>query len=113
MENWIERALDADIAGVMVWVFIGTPRQTCQSVLDAVTYCASLTKKFRMWSLSYALWYPSWIRYHTVANESVGVVLAMQTTKVGQMRGLVGEVWRPAFEKHYDFKPTARDRIFH
>jgi len=100
MEDWTERALDAGIAGVMVWFFIGMPRQTCQSVLEAGTYCASLMKKFRMWSLSYVLWYPSWIRYHTVADEPVGVVLAMQTTKVGQMRGLVGEVRLPAFEKH-------------
>ena len=83
-----------------------------QSVLDAVTYGASLMKKFRMWSLSCALWYPSSIRYHTVADEPVGVVLAMQTTKVGQMRGFVAEVRRPAFEKHYHFKPTARNRIF-
>ena len=47
MEDWIERALDAGIAGVMVWFFIGMPRQTRQSVRDTVTYCASLMKKFR------------------------------------------------------------------
>jgi clorobiocin biosynthesis protein CloN6 len=47
MEDWIERALGTGIAGVMVWFFIGMPRQTRQSVLDTVTYCASLMKKFR------------------------------------------------------------------
>jgi clorobiocin/coumermycin A biosynthesis protein CloN6/CouN6 len=47
MEDWIERALDAGIAGVMVWFFIGMPQQTRQSVMDTVKYCASLLKKFR------------------------------------------------------------------
>jgi clorobiocin/coumermycin A biosynthesis protein CloN6/CouN6 len=47
MEDWIERALDAGIAGVMVWFFIGMPRQTRQSVMDTVDYCQSLLKKFR------------------------------------------------------------------
>jgi clorobiocin biosynthesis protein CloN6 len=47
MEDWIERALDTGIAGVMVWFFIGMPRQTRQSVLATVEYCASLMKKFR------------------------------------------------------------------
>ena len=47
MEDWIERALDAGIAGVMVWFFIGMPRQTAQSVMDTVAYCESLIKKFR------------------------------------------------------------------
>jgi len=47
MEDWIERALDAGIAGVMVWFFIGMPRQTRQSVMETVTYCASLISKFR------------------------------------------------------------------
>ena len=47
MEDWIERALDAGIAGVMVWFFIGMPRQTQRSVMDTVEYCASLIKKFR------------------------------------------------------------------
>jgi clorobiocin biosynthesis protein CloN6 len=47
MENWIEQALDLGIAGVMVWFFIGMPRQTRQSVLDTVKYCRSLITKFR------------------------------------------------------------------
>jgi clorobiocin/coumermycin A biosynthesis protein CloN6/CouN6 len=47
MEDWIERALDAGIAGVMVWFFIGMPRQTRESVLDTVRYCESLIRKFR------------------------------------------------------------------
>ena len=47
MEDWIEWALDAGIAGVMVWFFIGMPQQTRHSVMDTVEYCKSLTKKFR------------------------------------------------------------------
>jgi clorobiocin/coumermycin A biosynthesis protein CloN6/CouN6 len=47
MEAWIPRALDAGIAGVMVWFFIGMPRQTPQSVLDTVAYSESLLRKFR------------------------------------------------------------------
>ena len=42
MELWISRALDAGIAGVMVWFFIGMPRQTTQFVLDTVAYSKSL-----------------------------------------------------------------------
>jgi clorobiocin biosynthesis protein CloN6 len=47
MEEWIPRALDAGVAGVMVWFFIGMPQQTPQSVLETVSYCESLLKKFR------------------------------------------------------------------
>jgi clorobiocin/coumermycin A biosynthesis protein CloN6/CouN6 len=47
MEDWIERAVDRGIAGVMVWFFIGMPRQTRQSVMETVGYCESLIKKFR------------------------------------------------------------------
>jgi clorobiocin biosynthesis protein CloN6 len=47
MEDWIPRALDAGIAGVMVWFFIGMPRQTIDSVFDTVAYSASLLSKFR------------------------------------------------------------------
>jgi clorobiocin biosynthesis protein CloN6 len=47
MEEWIPKALDAGIAGVMVWFFIGMPQQTPQSVLETVTYSESLLKKFR------------------------------------------------------------------
>ncbi len=47
MEDWIERALDIGVAGVMVWFFIGMPRQTRQSVMDTVDYCKSLLKRFR------------------------------------------------------------------
>jgi clorobiocin biosynthesis protein CloN6 len=47
MEEWIPRALDAGIAGVMVWFFIGMPQQTTKSVLDTVSYSASLLRKFR------------------------------------------------------------------
>ncbi len=47
MEAWIPQALDAGVAGVMVWFFIGMPRQTRQSVMETVAYCESLMKKFR------------------------------------------------------------------
>ena len=47
MEAWIERALGAGISGIMVWFFIGMPRQTQQSVMDTVNYCESLLRKFR------------------------------------------------------------------
>jgi clorobiocin biosynthesis protein CloN6 len=46
MEEWIPKALDAGIAGVMVWFFIGMPQQTPQSVLDTVAYSEKLLKKF-------------------------------------------------------------------
>ena len=47
MEAWIPKALDAGIAGIMVWFFIGMPEQTPQSVLDTVSYSETLLKKFR------------------------------------------------------------------
>ncbi|HZM22703.1 MAG TPA: cobalamin-dependent protein [Anaerolineales bacterium] len=47
MEEWIPKALDAGIAGVMVWFFIGMPQQTPQSVLETVAYCEFLLKKFK------------------------------------------------------------------
>ncbi len=47
MEQWIPKALDAGVAGVMVWFFIGMPRQTPGSVMETVAYCESLLKKFR------------------------------------------------------------------
>ena len=47
MEEWIPKALDAGISGVMIWFFIGMPHQTPQSVLETVAYSESLLKKFR------------------------------------------------------------------
>ncbi len=47
MEEWISRALDTGIAGVMIWFFIGMPRQTSNSVLDSIAYSAYLLRKFR------------------------------------------------------------------
>ena len=47
MEEWIVRALDAGIAGIMIWFFIGMPQQTAASVLDTVSYSAHLLHKFR------------------------------------------------------------------
>lgn len=46
MEQWIPRALDAGIQGIMVWFFIGMPRQTQDSVRATVAYAQSLLKKF-------------------------------------------------------------------
>src|SRR5262249_33439741 len=39
MEDWIEQALDLGVAGVMVWFFIGMPRQMRQSLMETVAYC--------------------------------------------------------------------------
>jgi len=47
LEAWIPRALDNGIAGVLIWFFIGMPRQTPQSVADTVTYCEGLLQKFQ------------------------------------------------------------------
>lgn len=47
MERWIAKALDAGIAGVMVWFFIGMPQQTPESVLETVAYSERLLKKFQ------------------------------------------------------------------
>jgi clorobiocin biosynthesis protein CloN6 len=47
MESWIEKALEMGIAGVMVWFFIGMPRQTPQSVMETVDYCQGLLQRFR------------------------------------------------------------------
>ncbi|MBJ6764426.1 cobalamin-dependent protein [Myxococcaceae bacterium JPH2] len=46
MEAWIPRALDAGIAGVLVWFFIGMPQQTPQSISDTVDYCIGLLERF-------------------------------------------------------------------
>ncbi|MCC7360804.1 MAG: cobalamin-dependent protein [Anaerolineales bacterium] len=47
LEAWIPRALDAGIAGIFVWFFIGMPRQTPASVMETVAYCERLMRKFR------------------------------------------------------------------
>lgn len=46
MEAWIPRALDRNVS-VMVWFFIGMPRQDKQSVHDTIDYCERLMRKFR------------------------------------------------------------------
>lgn len=46
MEAWIPRALDAGIAGIMIWFFIGMPKQTPASVLETVAYSHRLMRKF-------------------------------------------------------------------
>jgi clorobiocin biosynthesis protein CloN6 len=46
MEDWIPRALDAGVKGIMVWFFIGMPYQDRQSVMDTVAYAERLIRKF-------------------------------------------------------------------
>ncbi|MGH3274594.1 MAG: cobalamin-dependent protein [Streptosporangiaceae bacterium] len=46
MENWIPRALDAGVKGIMIWFFIGMPYQDRQSVLDTIAYSERLIRKF-------------------------------------------------------------------
>ena len=50
MENWIPRALDAGVKGIMIWFFIGMPYQDRQSVMDTVAYSERLIRKFGGWS---------------------------------------------------------------
>jgi clorobiocin/coumermycin A biosynthesis protein CloN6/CouN6 len=49
MEDWIPRALDAGVKGIMVWFFIGMPYQDRQSVMDTVAYSERLIRKFGGW----------------------------------------------------------------
>ncbi len=50
MEEWIARALDAGIEGVMIWFFIGMPYQDQQSVRDTIRYCEHLIRRFKGWA---------------------------------------------------------------
>jgi clorobiocin biosynthesis protein CloN6 len=50
MENWIPRALDAGVKGVMVWFFIGMPYQDRESVMDTIAYSERLIRKFGGWN---------------------------------------------------------------
>jgi clorobiocin/coumermycin A biosynthesis protein CloN6/CouN6 len=50
MEEWIPRAMDAGVKGVMIWFFIGMPYQDRQSVMDTIAYSERLIKKFGGWS---------------------------------------------------------------
>jgi clorobiocin/coumermycin A biosynthesis protein CloN6/CouN6 len=50
MENWIPRALDAGVKGIMIWFFIGMPYQDRQSVMDTVAYSERLIRKFGGWA---------------------------------------------------------------
>ncbi len=50
MEEWIPRALDAGVKGVMVWFFIGMPYQDRQSVMDTIAYSERLIRKFGGWN---------------------------------------------------------------
>lgn len=50
MEDWIPRALDAGVKGIMIWFFIGMPYQDRQSVLDTIAYSERLIRKFGGWN---------------------------------------------------------------
>jgi clorobiocin/coumermycin A biosynthesis protein CloN6/CouN6 len=50
MEEWIPRALEAGVKGVMIWFFIGMPYQDRQSVMDTITYSERLVRKFGGWA---------------------------------------------------------------
>lgn len=50
MEEWIPRALDSGVKGIMIWFFIGMPHQDRQSVLDTVAYSEKLIRKFKGWA---------------------------------------------------------------
>ncbi len=49
MEEWIPRAIDAGVQGVMIWFFIGMPYQDRRSVMDTIAYSERLIKKFGGW----------------------------------------------------------------
>jgi clorobiocin/coumermycin A biosynthesis protein CloN6/CouN6 len=49
MEEWIPRALDAGVKGVMIWFFIGMPYQDRRSVMDTIAYSERLIRKFGGW----------------------------------------------------------------
>ncbi|GAA0565099.1 B12-binding domain-containing radical SAM protein [Actinomadura livida] len=50
MEEWIPRALDAGVKGIMIWFFIGMPYQDRQSVMDTISYAERLIRKFGGWA---------------------------------------------------------------
>ncbi|MFE6402550.1 B12-binding domain-containing radical SAM protein [Streptomyces alboflavus] len=50
MEEWIPRALDAGVKGIMIWFFIGMPHQDRQSVMDTIAYSERLIRKFGGWA---------------------------------------------------------------
>jgi clorobiocin/coumermycin A biosynthesis protein CloN6/CouN6 len=49
MEDWIPRALDAGVKGIMIWFFIGMPYQDRRSVMDTIAYSERLIRKFGGW----------------------------------------------------------------
>jgi pyrroloquinoline quinone (PQQ) biosynthesis protein C len=59
-----------------------------------------------------AWWARSLHYFHTLGEEPVGVVLAMQSTQEGQQPGLNGEVVLPALARHYGFAPGAPEIEF-
>jgi clorobiocin biosynthesis protein CloN6 len=46
MEEWIPAALNTGVRGIMVWFFIGMPRQSKDSVRETVAYCEKLLEKY-------------------------------------------------------------------
>jgi clorobiocin/coumermycin A biosynthesis protein CloN6/CouN6 len=49
MEDWIPRALEAGVKGIMIWFFIGMPYQDRRSVMDTIAYSERLIRKFGGW----------------------------------------------------------------
>ena len=47
MEEWIHKALDVGVSGIMIWFFIGLPQQSKESVMETIQYCEKLLKKFK------------------------------------------------------------------
>lgn len=46
MERWIEKALNIGVAEIDIWFFIGMPGQDEKSVMETVSYCDRLLKRF-------------------------------------------------------------------
>jgi len=46
MEEWIEQALGMGVYSIIVWFFVGMPKQTPSSVADTVSYCRDLMRRF-------------------------------------------------------------------
>ena len=59
-----------------------------------------------------AWWGRSLHYYQTLAEEPIGVVLAMQSTQEGQQPALNGEVVLPALARHYGYPPGSPEIEF-
>lgn len=79
----------------------------------AFTRAAGLTDKFVKSLEPTPAWWARTLHYcHTVQNEPIGVVLAMQSTQEGQQVALNHEVTLPAFAKYYGYPKGSRAIAF-